>query len=152
MARGAGQFGPTMQFGDTGAFVSSTASVLPDESQAVALIAIINSEEWGRCRAQQLQQFQRDNGHDDINVQVTSRTNDNLGQQGFEAYAEFSVTDAAGNVTRAVVVSYYRLGRTVIGVTEEYGALDDTQTSAFFGGSYDALSAAYARVNALQST
>jgi hypothetical protein len=152
LARGADQYGPTMQFGDTGAFVSSTASVFPDESQAVAFIAVVNTDEWGTCRAAQLQQYQQDNGGDDISVKVTSRTADNLGQSGFEAYAEFDFTDGAGNLTRIVTVSFYRLGRTVIGVTTEYGALDDAQTSAFFDDEYNALSAAYTRVNALQAS
>jgi hypothetical protein len=150
MARGGGQFGPTMQFGGTDAFVSSAASVFADEPDAQEFIAIVNTDEWGTCRAEQLQQTQRDNGLDDITVQVTSRTTDNLGESGFEAYAEFDYTDADGNLTRVVLFSYYRLGRTVITVIEEYGALTDAESTAFFDDTYNALSAAYERVNALQ--
>jgi len=148
--RGGAQFGPTMQFGDTGAFVSSSTFVFPDETTASEFIAIVNTDEWGTCRAGQLQQFQRDNGGDDISVQVTSRTTDTLGQSGFEAYGEFTFTDAAGDVTRAVLISYYRLGATVIVVNQEYGALDNSQTTAFFDDAYNALSASYQRVDALQ--
>lgn len=139
-----------MQYGDTDAFVSSAASVFADESDASDFIAIVNTDEWGTCRAEQLQQTQRDNGFDDITVQVTSRTSETLGQGGFEAYAEFSYTDAAGNLTRAVLISYYRLGRTVISVIQEYGALADAESTAFFDDTYNALSAAYERVNALE--
>jgi hypothetical protein len=145
---GGGQFGPTMQFGDTTAYVSSSASVFPAETDASEFIDIIATEEWGTCRAEQLQQAQRDAGFDDITVAVTSRTNDVLGQNGLEGYGEFSFTDADGNLTRVVLISYYRLGRTVISVVQEYGELSDTESTAFFDDAYNALTAAYGRVNA----
>ena len=148
VAHGGGQFGPTMQFGDTGAYVSSSASVFADEPDAMDFIDIIGTDEWGTCRAEQLQQAQRDSGFDDITVEVTSRTNEALGQSGLEGYAEFSYTDAAGNLTRVVLVSYYRLGRTVISVVQEYGELSDGESTAFFDDTYNALTAAYERVNA----
>ena len=150
VARGGGQFGPTMQFGDTDSFVSSAASVFADEADAMEFITIVNTDEWGTCRAEQLQQTQLDNGFDDITVQVTSRTSDTLGQGGFEAYAEFSYTDADGNLTRVVLISYYRIARTVITVIQEYGALSDAESTTFLDDTYNALSAAYDRVNALQ--
>jgi hypothetical protein len=149
IGRGGAQFGPTMQLGETGAFVSSSTAVFPDAATAQAFIAIVNGDDWGTCRAEQLEQTQRDNGFDDIDVEVTSRTNDSLGQSGFESYAEFSLTDAAGELTRVVLISYYRLDRTVIGVVEEYGALTDADSTAFFDGTYNALVAAYARVDLL---
>jgi hypothetical protein len=47
-----------------------------------------------------------------------------------------------------VLVSYYRLGRTVISVVQEYGELSDGESTAFFDDTYNALTAAYERVNA----
>jgi hypothetical protein len=92
---------------------------------------------------------QVDQGFADINVEVASRTSDVLGQRGFEAYAQFNYTDAAGNLTRVVLMSWYRLDEVVITVIEEYGALTDEQVTEFFDSSYNALSASYARVDAL---
>ena len=56
---------------------------------------------------------------------------------------------AAGNLTRVVVISYYRLGRTVLSVVQEYGELSESESTAFFDDTYNALTAAYERVNGL---
>jgi hypothetical protein len=138
-----------MQFGNTGAFTSSTATAFPDAATAQAFIAIVNSDEWGSCRTEQLVQIQRDQGFDEVEVELTSRANDALGQSGFESYAAFSYTDAAGELTRVVVTSFYRLDQTVITVSQEYGALSDADATTFFDAGYDALVAAYGRVDAL---
>jgi hypothetical protein len=143
------QSGPTMQYGDTGAYASSFTVVFPEVAQAQEYIGVVSTDVWGTCKAAEYQQFQHDNGHDDITVSVTSRTNETLGQSGFEAYAEFSLADAAGNVSRIVVTSFYRLERTVIVVTEEYGSLNDADSAGFFDGTFAALTAAYHRVNAV---
>lgn len=149
VGRGGGQYGPTMQFGNTGAFTSSTATAFPDAATAQAFIAIVNSDEWGSCRTEQLVQIQRDQGFDVVEVELTSRANDALGQSGFESYAAFSYTDAAGELTRVVVTSFYRLDQTVITVSQEYGTLSDADATTFFDAGYDALVAAYGRVDAL---
>ncbi|MEP7202316.1 MAG: hypothetical protein ABI894_06890 [Ilumatobacteraceae bacterium] len=138
-----------MQFGETDAFESSFTAVFPDVNLAQEYVGVVGTDEWGTCRAQQLEQDQHDNGFDAISVNVTSRTIETLGQSGFEAYAEFSFTDAEGNTTRIATVSFYRLERTVIGVTEEYGGLADADSTSFFDATFKALTEAYHRVNAM---
>lgn len=148
VAPGAVQHGPTMQFGDTGAFESSFAVVFPSDSLAKEYVGIVGTESWGTCFAGQLEQNQHDGGFADNHVAVTSRTTETLGQSGFEGYAEFSLTDGDGNIIRRVLTSFYRLGHTVIGVNEEYAALTDADATAFFDGTHRALTEAYHRVNA----
>ena len=146
---GSSQSGPTMQLGDTGAFVSSFSLVFPEESLAVEHIGVVNTEVWGACRAGQLQQFQDDNATG-ATVSITSRDDPSLGQNGFEGFVEFAISGADGQVQRYVQISLYRLGRVVLGVTSEYGSLSDADFATLTNDGYAALVAAYDRINELQ--
>ena len=148
VSNGGAQAGPTMQFGDTGAFVGSFAQAFPDESLASEYIDVINSEEWGACRAAQLQQVQTDAGSDHV-VKLVTRDEPTLNENGFESYAQFDVAAPDGTVARIILLSFYRIGRTVITTTVEYAALSDADATTFHSDAYNALVAAYARVNAL---
>jgi hypothetical protein len=148
LTNGASQAGPTMQLGDTGAFVSSGGIAFPDESLAMEFIGVLNTDGWATCRTEQLQQFQQDNGSDRV-VQLATREAPSLNQSGFESYAEFSVNTPAGELERVVMISFYRLGRTVLVQTVEYGALSDSDLAKMTDDAYTALSKAYERVNAL---
>lgn len=148
LTNGAAQNGPTMQLGDTGAFVSSGGVAFPDETLAMEYIGVINTDGWATCFADQLQQNQRDNGFD-LAVEVTTRESDTLQQGGFESYAEFAINAPDGAPQRVVTRSFYRLGRTVIAETVEYGGLSDADFATLQDGAYVALTDAYDRVNAL---
>lgn len=148
LTNGASQNGPTMQLGDTGAFVASGGVAFPDETLAMEYIGVINTDVWATCTADQFQRNQRDNGFDLV-VEVTSRESDTLQQGGFESYAEFAINTPDGSLQRVVSLSFYRLSRTVITQTIEYGAMSDADFATLQDGAYVALTDAYDRVNAL---
>lgn len=148
LTNGAAQNGPTMQLGDTGAFVYSSSLAFPKETLAMEYVAILNTEVWATCFAAQLQKFQTDNGYDYV-VNVATRDNPSLNQGGFESYAEFDITSAKGSIDRVVVVSVFRYGREVLLQTQEYAGLSDADKQKVFDDSYTALLAAYNRVHAL---
>jgi hypothetical protein len=150
LTNGASQSGPTMQLGETGAYVYSTGLAFPDEALAMEYIGVINTDVWATCRAEQLQQFQQDNGSDSV-VKIESRESPNLNQAGFESYIDFAITLPDGTLDRVATQSYYRLGRTVIAQTIEYGALSEADLTKMVEDTYVALSDAYDRVNALAS-
>lgn len=148
VTNGGGQAGPTMQLGQTGAFTSSLSLAFPDEAAAIDFISVVNSAEWGTCRAQQFQKFQADNGSDSV-VTVATRDEPSLNQNGFESYAQFNVSAADGTVQRFILSSFYRRGREVINENEEYAGLSDADFKTFTDDNYTALIAAYNRVSAL---
>jgi hypothetical protein len=148
LTNGASQNGPTMELGDTGAFVYSTSLAFPDETSAMEYVAIVNTDAWGTCFAGQLQQFQANSGNDYV-VSVATRDNPSLSQGGFESYAQFNITSPEGAIDRIVLVSIYRYGREVIVATEEYGSLSDADNKKMVDDSYAALLAAYNRITAL---
>lgn len=150
LSNGASQSGPTMQLGETGAFVYSTGLAFPDDALAMEYIGVVNTDVWATCRAEQLQQFQQDNGSDSV-VKVESRESPNLNQAGFESYIEFAITLPDGTLDRVATQSYYRLGRTVIAQTIEYGGMSEADLTKMVDDTYVALSDAYDRVNALSS-
>ncbi|HEY0520798.1 MAG TPA: hypothetical protein VGC84_14990, partial [Ilumatobacteraceae bacterium] len=102
-----------MQLGQTGAFVYSSSFAFPDETLAMEYVAILNSDEWGKCFAGQLQNFQANSGNDYV-VNVGTRDNPSLNQGGFESYAEFDITSPAGSIDRVDINSVFRYGREVI--------------------------------------
>ncbi len=148
MTNGSAQDGPTMQLGETGAYVYSNSRAFPDESLAMEYVALINTDVWATCYAAQLQKFQTDNGKDYV-VTVATRDDSTLNQGGFESYAEFDITAVDGTLDRVVLLSVYRYGREVILETVEYGGLEDADRQKVFDDSYAALLAAYNRVDAL---
>ncbi len=148
LTNGASQAGPTMQLGDTGAYVGSGGLAFSDETLAMEYIAVLNTDDWAACRVEGLQQFQRDNDSVSV-VELATRESESLNQDGFESYAEFSVKSPDGTLERVVMQSFYRLGRTVIMQTIEYGALSDADLDRLFNDAYVALSDSYNRVNAL---
>jgi hypothetical protein len=134
VSNGGAQAGPTMQLGETGAFAASVAQVFPDESLAIEHIGVVNTEAWGVCRAGQLQQVQADAGSDNL-VTVVTRDNPDLNQGGFESYAQFALSSPDGTLNRVILFSFYRIGRTVILQTLEYGGLSDAEfAQRTFGG------------------
>lgn len=146
--RGGAQYGPTMQYGTSDAFVSSHSLVMPDAATAAQYVALVNSDEWMKCTIAQLQKYQIDNGSDST-VSVATRDIATLHQNGFESYAEIHFTDTSGNVARTALMSFYVIDRTVIEVSEEYGAIPNADTRTLLDNSYNALVAAYTRVNAI---
>ena len=149
LTNGAVQDGPTMQLGDSGAFVSSFGVAFPEEHLAVDYISVVNTAEWASCRVTALQQFQQDNGSDSV-VELTSRTTPSLNQGGLESYAEFDLKSTDGTLQRVVQQSFYRLGRIVIGSTSEYGPLSEIQSDQVSADPFAALSKAYERVTNLR--
>lgn len=149
LTNGASQTGPTIQLNDTGAFVSSYTVAFPDEAFATEYIGIVNTDDWAPCRAAQLQQFQTDNGYD-FTVTVATRESSTLHQNGFDSYAEFDITAPDGSIGRIVTTSFYRIGREVIVVNQEYSSLADADFTKFFDDAYAALVNSYDRVNALE--
>lgn len=148
LANGASQGGPTMQLGDTGAFVGSGGLAFPDETLAMEYIGVLNTDDWAACRVEKLQKFQQDNDSASV-VELATRESASLNQDGFESYAEFHVKSSDGTLERVVMQSYYRLGRTVISQIIEYGALSDSDLDQLVNDAYIALSDSYDRVNAL---
>jgi hypothetical protein len=148
LTNGAAQNGPTMQLGDTGAYVYSTSVAFPEETLAMEYVAILNTEVWATCFAAQIQKFQTDNGNDYV-VNVATRDSPSLNQGGFESYAEFDITSAKGSIDRVLLVNVFRFGREVIIETQEYAGLSDADKQKVFDDSYTALLAAYNRVIAL---
>jgi hypothetical protein len=148
LTNGASQGGPTMQLGDTGAFVSSSGQAFPDETLAMEYVGVLNTDDWAACRVEKLQKFQQDNNSTSV-VELATRESDSLNQDGFESYAEFHVKSADGTLQRVVMQSFYRLGRTVISQAIEYGALSDSDLDKLVNDAYIALSDSYNRVNAL---
>ena len=150
LTNGASQNGPTMQLGDTGAFVYSSSLAFPDESLAKEYVAIVNLDAWSTCFAGQIQKFQTDSGNDYV-VNVATRDNPTLNQGGFESFAQFDITSPTGSVDRSAFVSVFRYGREVIIETQEYAGLSDADHQKVADDSYAALLAAYNRVLALQN-
>lgn len=148
LTNGASQDGPTMQLGDTGAFVSSSGMAFPDETTAMEYIAVVNTDDWAACRVARLQQYQKDNNSTSI-VELATRESDALNQSGFESYVEFHITSADGTLERVATQSFYRLGRTVVIQVIEYGSLSDSDLDKLVDDAYVALSDSYDRVNAL---
>jgi hypothetical protein len=147
VANGGLQTGPTEQLGDTGAYSSSASLVFPDESVSVAYIALINSEAWGTCQVGKLQEIQDNAGSTNV-VKLATRTEPTLNQNGFESYAEFDVVGTDGATNRIVLFSYYRIARTVIVTVLDYSGLSQDDFTKFQNDAYQALLAAYGRVNA----
>ena len=148
LTNGASQDGPTMQLGDTGAFVSSGGAAFPDETLAMEYVGVLNTDDWAVCRVQKLQKFQQDNDSTSV-VELATRESPSLNQDGFESYAEFHVKSPDGTLERVLMQSTYRLGRTVISQLVEYGALSDSDLDKLGNDTYAALSDSYDRVNAL---
>lgn len=148
VSNGGAQVGPLMQLGDTGAFVHSVGVAFPDESLAREYIGVVNTDVWGLCFTGQLQKVQTDAGGTDV-VKLVTRAEPTLNQNGFESYAEFDITAPDGTVHRVVLSRFYRIGRTVIATVVEYASLSDADSTKFNDDEYNALVAAYARVNAL---
>lgn len=148
LTNGAVQNGPTMQLGDTNAFLHSSSLAFPDETLAMEHVAILNSDVWATCYAAEIQKFQADNGFDKV-VSVARRDDPSLNQGGFESFAEFDIASPEGVLERVILVSVFRYGREVIIETQEYGGLSDADSQKFFDDSYAALLAAYDRVVAL---
>ncbi len=148
LTNGASQDGPTMQLGDTGAFVISGGLAFPDETLAMEYIGVLNTDDWAACRVTKLQKFQEDNNSVSV-VELATREVAELNQAGFESYAEFHVKSPDGTLERVAMQSFYRLGRTVISQIVEYGALSDSDLDKLMNDAYVALSDSYDRVNAL---
>ncbi|MEY2583166.1 MAG: hypothetical protein QOE09_3015 [Ilumatobacteraceae bacterium] len=148
VTNGGGQAGPTLQLGQTGAFTSSFSLAFPDEAAAIDYISVVNTPEWGTCRTRQFQKFQVDNGSDSV-VSVATRDEPSLHQNGFESYAQFNVSAADGTVQRYIISSFYRLGRVVINVNQEYAGLSEADFKTYTDDNYAALIAAYGRINKL---
>ena len=147
VANGGLQTGPTEQLGETGAYSSSASLVFPDESVAVEYIDLINSDAWGTCQVGKLQEVQDNAGSTNV-VKLATRDDPTLNQNGFESYAEFDVVGTDGTTNRIVLFSYYRIARTVIVTVLDYAGLSEADFTTFQGDAYQALVAAYGRVNA----
>ena len=147
VANGGLQTGPTEQLGATGAYSSSGSLVFPDESVAIDYIALINSDAWATCQVGKLQEIQDNAGSTNV-VKLVTRAEPTLNKNGFESYAEFDVVGTDGVTNRIVLFSYYRIARTVIVTVLDYAGLSEADFTTFQGDAYQALLAAYGRVNA----
>ena len=142
------QGGPTMQLGSAVAYVNSYAITFPSEPLAMEYIGVVSTDVWATCRAAQIQHETVDPNSPDV-VTVTTRDAPNLHTSGFESYAQFEYKQPDGSTSGVNETSFYRLGRTVISVSKQYGSLNDADTASFTKDPYTALSAAYARVGAI---
>ena len=118
VANGGLQTGPTEQLGSTGAYSSSGSLVFPDESVAVAYIALINSDAWGTCQTGKLQEIQDNAGSANVAKLVTRSTD--VEPERLRKLRGFDITGTDGTTNRIVLFSYYRIGRTVIVTVLDY--------------------------------
>lgn len=151
---GAIQSGPTVKMTTEQHFVGSSAFAFADEADAKQDIAEVNAKAWATCKRGELQKFQDDNVKDDarFTVELDTRIAENLGKQGFESYARFAIRDTKGNVVGYTEYSYYRVGRVVIRVQTDTGAIKDQEAFQKNDDLFTALTASYSRLNALQKT
>lgn len=142
------QQGPTMELGQSGAFVDSFSIAFPSESLAMEYVGVVSTDVWGACRTKQLQQEAIDRQSGAV-VALVTRDAENLHSSGFESFAQFEYTDPDAGVVAELQVSYYRIGRDVIVLAQQSGHLNDADLASLTNDTYTALLAAYARVNAL---
>jgi hypothetical protein len=148
LLHGAIQDGPTMRLGQSNAYAGSRTFAFPSDEAAVEWLAVVDSDEWAECQRAQLADFQASEGFD-VEVQVATREAPELGQQGFESFASFSVADREGNVGAYTEYSFYRLGPVVIRLGLDLGPLAEGEDATMSDDVTAALTAAYERVNAI---
>ncbi len=151
LTNGAAQRGPTMQIGTFPGYVSSNTFAFPDESTAREYVGVVNTDAWAECNRSILQANQVSGGFPDITVAIGDRTYAGIGQGGSEGYLQLPFSNGT-DVVYQVTFSTYRLGRVVTVVNLESGALDDATAKSFNDDEFAALSKAYDRVNALETT
>jgi hypothetical protein len=150
---GAIQAGPTMKFGSELHYVGSSAFAFPTASDAEREIRDVASKAWATCKRGELQKFQDDHITSDtrFTVALDTRSTPGIGTRGFESYARFEIRDSEGDIVGYTEYSYYRVGRVVIRVQADTGAIKDQTAFQKNNDAYTALTAAYARVAKLQT-
>ena len=138
--------GPTLRLGENDAYVSSRSYAFPTEADAIAWVEIAKTDEWAECRRQVLQDFQDEN-ETGLEESIITREAENLGQNGFEVYAQFGGKNASGEVEVGQAVLVYRVGRTVLVETDEQLYLEEGAAAQFKDDSFAALTAAYTRMS-----
>lgn len=141
LAKGGSAAGAIMKFGDQPMFVSSVGYSFPDEASAMAFTAAVNTPDVEKCVLATTEKVQQANN-------LTSTIDDEKGvfEMGREAEIAISHNDASGTLTGAYRVDFYRVGRSVIEVIIEYGAVPDIQKAV--DQATEALGKSYDRVNA----
>lgn len=149
LADGAAPHGHLFKHGEDAFWVSTRTFAFPTPADADAWLAIVDADTWTDCVTDALQAVQdgRDTG-----VTATLRTRDaeHLGEQGFESYAAYDLTDADGNLVGASDYSFYQRDRLVIRVAQDVGGIEDEPFQQAGDDAYRALQNAYARVEELQ--
>lgn len=149
LERGAIAQGPHMQLEDAPGYVHSQVYVFTDEPAAAEWVTYVDGEDWARCTRRQLQKFQDDQGADS-RIRNPSREADALGQGGFVSYASFPLANEDGEVVAFTDFQFYRLGRVVIRLGLDIGALTPTQYDDYTAGIDQALPKAYNRIFAVE--
>lgn len=144
---GAVQAGPTMELKKGTAFSTSYSYSLPSVQAAKKMTDVVSSQEWAGCKRQELLDFLEGQDLKKTKVSIDSTKSPSLGQSGFESETTFLYKEK-GEVTGYVRVSLYRLENVVILVQEELGYNEDAQLETFADGIHQALTRAYARLNA----
>jgi hypothetical protein len=145
---GAAQDGPSVQLTGQGAFVTSFSFVLDSEADAREWLDTVRTAEWADCRAAQLDEFQQRQGSD-MAVDLETRQVERLGEDGFEAYAQFVGRTADGATALVVDVLHYRIGRVVLENTlERSTTLDEAAWAAVDNAHNAGVRSVWARLSA----
>ena len=150
LGEGAAQDGPRLQLGDEHAFIASSSFAFPTEQKAVEWIQTVATSEWSDCTLERL--HERDlGGSADLEVELDSRQIEHLGENGFEAFAQFYGRGEDGTVALVVNVMHYRMGTVVLENTlVRDAALDPSDWAAVDTAHGSAVAAAWDRLNELR--
>ena len=146
LGAGAAQDGPVLQLGDEQAFLSSTSYAFGTAQHAVQWIETVRTQEWSDCTLDRLAATYGQDGA--LELTLDSRQIEHLGEQGFEAYAQFYGRDEDDTITLVVNVMHYRLGTVVLENTlVRDAALDPADWNAVDTAHGTAVAKAWARLN-----
>lgn len=149
LGAGAAQDGPVLQLGDEHAFLSSTSYAFGAAQQAVQWIETVRTEEWSDCTLERLAATHSRDG--ELDLTLDSRQIEHLGEQGFEAFAQFYGRDEDDVIKLVVNVMHYRLGTVVLENTlVRDAALDPADWNAVDAAHGTAVAKAWARLNELR--
>ena len=149
LGAGAAQDGPVLQLGDEDAYLSSTSYAFDSAQKAVQWIETVRTSQWSDCTLERLAAEHDPGG--DLDLSLDSRQIEHLGEQGFEAFAQFYGRDEDGTITLVINVMHYRLGKVVLENTlVRDAALDTADWSAVDTAHGTAVANAWARLNDLR--
>lgn len=149
LGAGASQDSPVLQLGDEEAYLSSTSYAFPTVQQAVQWIETVRTEEWADCTLERLAATYDPEGK--LELTLDSRQIEHLGEQGFEAFAQYYGRDDDDVITLVINVMHYRLDKVVLENTLVRDAdLDPADWNAVDSAHGTGVARAWARLNDLR--